>query len=504
MTNPDMVVLPSAPNYSLNEKASIDSFVSSNMAFEMAYPLPHDTLSKINMHPRHGRETVGYELGRRLQSFQQKQASLEMDGDTDIEYSFFIADLGEVYRQFLRWKRNLPRIEPFYAVKCNPDPYVLRLLASLGVGFDCASKDEIGKVLALEPVVPHRNIIFANPCKANPQIRYAQQVDVKMMTFDNADELHKCKQHYPNAQLLLRIWTDDSKSQCQLSRKFGASEESIRPLLKLAKLLQLNVIGISFHVGSGSHDPGAFVSAVDMARRAFDTGRDVGFNFSILDVGGGFCHEDFETVARVLGEKVDEQFPPEMGVRIIAEPGRYFVASAFTLATNVIARRVGFVTEANPEQSYMCMFAHLHTILMLCRLFERRRLRKFQLHPVRSSESASQVTISRRFLLLRQSTSSHRRKDLQMLDLGSHLRWPRLHRSILPTPRCPGSRRLALFRRHGSLHHLRRDPIQRLPGKRSLLRHQRTPHRPLCGLRSCISSSGQGNVFFIVENWKCI
>jgi len=363
MTNPDMVVvLPPPSNNIVKSKAFLDSSANISMTVEMDFPLAHDIIPKINLHPRLGRETIGYELGRHLQSFKQKQASLEMDGETDLEHSFFIADLGEVYRQFLRWKRNLPRIEPFYAVKCNPDPYVLGLLASLGVGFDCASKDEIAKVLALNTVVPYHNIIFANPCKANPQIRYAQQVGVEMMTFDNMDELHKCKQHYPNAQLLLRIWTDDSKSQCQLSRKFGASEESIRPLLKLAKLLQLNVVGISFHVGSGSHDPGAFVSAVNMARRAFDTGRDVGFNFTILDVGGGFCHEDFETVARVLGEKVDEQFPPEMGVRVIAEPGRYFVASAFTLATNVIARRVGFVTETNPEPSYMCMFPQLVTL----------------------------------------------------------------------------------------------------------------------------------------------
>jgi len=177
-----------------------------------------------------------------------------------------------------------------------------------------------------------------------------------MMTFDNADELHKCKQFYPNAELLLRIWTDDSKSQCQLSRKFGASEASIRPLLKLAKLLSLNVIGVSFHVGSGSHDPDAFVSSVDMAKRAFKISRDVGFELNILDVGGGFCHDNFESVAKVLAAKIDEQFPEEMGVRIIAEPGRYFVASAFTLATNVIARRVGFATEANPDKLYMCMY----------------------------------------------------------------------------------------------------------------------------------------------------
>jgi ornithine decarboxylase len=222
-----------------------------------------------------------------------------------------------------------------------------------------------------------------------------------MMTFDNADELYKCKQHHPNAQLLLRIWTDDSKSQCQLSRKFGASEESIRPLLKLAKILSLNVIGVSFHVGSGSHDPDAFVSSVDMARRAFDIGHDLGFEFNILDVGGGFCHDDFERVARVLGQKIDEQFPEEMGVRIIAEPGRYFVASAFTLATNVIARRVGYPTESNPENSYMCTTLLLPTAYN--RLSERRSLRQFQLHFIRSSKPYTETPLPRRAIPLRLS-----------------------------------------------------------------------------------------------------
>lgn len=365
MTNADMVIaIPSPVEKNFNPKTFFANCVSDDdMTIQMESPFQQVQPLKLQGHPRHGRETIGHELKHRLQIF-KKQTTLDIDDDADIEHSFFIADLGEVYRQFIRWRRCLPRIEPFYAVKCNPDPKVLRLLASLGAGFDCASKDEISKILELDPLIPRSKIIFANPCKANPQIRYAKQADVKMMTFDNADELHKCKQHYPNAQLLLRIWTDDSKSQCQLSRKFGASEESIRPLLKLARLLSLNVIGVSFHVGSGSRDPGAFVSAVDMARRAFDIGHDIGYNFTILDVGGGFCHDGFESVARVLGETIDEQFPEEMGVRIIAEPGRYFVASAFTLATNVIARRVGFATEANPDKSYMCMFSCLIPVLI--------------------------------------------------------------------------------------------------------------------------------------------
>jgi ornithine decarboxylase len=324
---------------------------SKDLASDMEYTIQSPATVNLGQ-PRLGHETVGRELQKRLLEFQSQQESV----DTDIETSFFIADLGEVYRQFVRWQKNLPRVEPFYAIKCNPDPLVIRLLASLGAGFDCASKGEIAQVLALDPPVPRRNIIYGNPCKANQQIRYAQQVDVKMMTFDNADELYKCKQFHPNAELLLRIWTDDSKSQCQLSRKFGASEETIGPLLKLANFLSLNVIGVSFHVGSGSHDPGAFVSSVNLARRAFNIGRDLGLGFTILDVGGGFCHDDFESVARILGEKINECFPHETGVRIIGEPGRYFVASAFTLATNVIARRIVSSTESDPETTYMCMF----------------------------------------------------------------------------------------------------------------------------------------------------
>jgi ornithine decarboxylase len=91
-----------------------------------------------------------------------------------------------------------------------------------------------------------------------------------------------------------------------------------------------------------------------MAKRVFETGRDVGFEFTLLDVGGGFCPDSFEVVAGVLGRRIDEQFPKEMGVRIIAEPGRYFVARAFTLATSVIARGVDIPTGTNPGHSYKC------------------------------------------------------------------------------------------------------------------------------------------------------
>jgi len=187
-------------------------------------------------------------------------------------------------------------------------------------------------------VEPSR-IIFANPCKPASFVRNAAQLGVDMMTFDNVDELYKIARIHPNAQLVLRILTDDSKSVCRLGLKFGATLASVPLLLNTAKSLGLNVIGISFHVGSGCYDPHAFIDAIERAHVAFNIGRDVGYRFSMLDIGGGFESKGFEETASVVEHALDEYFPASDGVRIIAEPGRFYVAHAFSLAANVIARR---------------------------------------------------------------------------------------------------------------------------------------------------------------------
>ncbi|TPX66728.1 hypothetical protein SpCBS45565_g04247 [Spizellomyces sp. 'palustris'] len=259
----------------------------------------------------------------------------------EAEDPFFVGDLGEVARQHAQWKQLLPRVEPFYAVKCNPDTMVLKTLTSLGTGFDCASKGEIQ--MALDQGVHASKIIYANPCKQASHIRFAAATGVRMMTFDNADELRKVKAIHPNAQMILRILTDDSRSICKLGVKFGAPMAAVPHLLKAARELDMDVIGISFHVGSGCFDASAFGEAVVLARKAFDEGKAWGYDFHLLDVGGGFPGNNapgvsFQQIAAVLGPAIDQLFGPE--IRVIAEPGRYYVSSAFTLAVNVIARRV--------------------------------------------------------------------------------------------------------------------------------------------------------------------
>ncbi|POW02422.1 hypothetical protein PSTT_11791 [Puccinia striiformis] len=254
------------------------------------------------------------------------------------ENAFYVCDLAYVYRQYLRWKHALgDRVEPFFAVKCNPDKLVLKLLAKLGTGFDCASHAEIEMILKLG--VQSDRIIYANPCKAGSFIRHAAQKNVEMMTFDNQEELDKVAKFHPNAKMVLRILTDDSGSLCRLGEKFGAPLENVKNLLERAKELGVNVIGVAFHVGSGCSNPDLYIDAVSRAKWTFEIAQELGFEFNFLDVGGGFGDENFDLLVDGLITGLDKYFPVGCGVRVIAEPGRYFVTRAFELATNIIARR---------------------------------------------------------------------------------------------------------------------------------------------------------------------
>ncbi|CAF1176112.1 unnamed protein product [Didymodactylos carnosus] len=255
---------------------------------------------------------------------------------------FYAVDLEDICNKHVRWLTAMPRVHPHYAVKCNDDTVILKLLAFLGAGFDCASKTEIKKIIDLG--VSSDRIIYANPCKQSSYVQYAKQAGVDTMTFDNEQELMKIKQVYPDAKLVLRIVTDDSNAVCRFSMKFGADLETAHFLLEKAKEIDLDVIGVSFHCGSGQMTSQAFVDAIKNARSIMSYGDKLGFDMKLLDIGGGFpgntgTDEHFTKIAGAVNKALDEHFPVQCGVRIIAEPGRYYVASAYTLATNIIASR---------------------------------------------------------------------------------------------------------------------------------------------------------------------
>eukprot|EP01105_Mastigella_eilhardi_P005449 TRINITY_DN17151_c0_g1_i1.p1 TRINITY_DN17151_c0_g1~~TRINITY_DN17151_c0_g1_i1.p1 ORF type:complete len:414 (+),score=124.75 TRINITY_DN17151_c0_g1_i1:71-1312(+) len=257
----------------------------------------------------------------------------------DEKNAFYLVNLENVVEQFNQWRVLFPNVTPFYACKCNPNPGVLHTLARLGTSFDCASAAEMERILGLG--VSADRIIFANPTKFDAHILFAKEHGVKRMTFDNADELHKVAELYPDAQLVLRIITDDSHSLCKFSVKFGAPMDVVPSLLRLGAQLGLNIVGVSFHVGSGCGDPTAFARSAQDALKVFQMGKEYGFNMHVLDIGGGFLGTDFEhphvsEIAKVLNPEL-EKFP--QGTELMAEPGRYFVTKSHTLVVNIFSKR---------------------------------------------------------------------------------------------------------------------------------------------------------------------
>ena len=130
-----------------------------------------------------------------------------------LEESFYVVDIGIVVSQVYQWRKYFPRIEAFMAVKCNPDPVIIKTLAVLGCNFDCASANEIRLVQECTADLPRKpDIIFANPCKPRSHILEAVCKGIRMVTFDNEAEIVKCASISKKIELILRIITDDRGS----------------------------------------------------------------------------------------------------------------------------------------------------------------------------------------------------------------------------------------------------------------------------------------------------
>ncbi|XP_062029597.1 ornithine decarboxylase-like [Rosa rugosa] len=260
------------------------------------------------------------------------------------EEAFYVLDLDVVINLMETWKRNLPMVQPFYAVKCNPHPDLLASLVAHGSSFDCASQSEIESILALG-VSPDR-IIYANPCKASSHIKYAAKVGVNLMTFDSVYEVEKIQKCHPKCSLLIRIKApDESGCMWTTSSKFGALPEEVSPLLQAAQTVGLKVAGVSFHIGSKSHNSQAYRTAIEAAKSVFqEAARLCMAPMYVLNIGGGFVSEPsfFEAAASAVKTAVETYFSEEerRSLIVIAEPGRFFAETAFTLVTNIIGKRV--------------------------------------------------------------------------------------------------------------------------------------------------------------------
>jgi len=204
-------------------------------------------------------------------------------------------------------------------------------------------------------------IIFANPCKVSSHLRYARENKIAMMTFDSIEELDKIYNLYPDAQIILRICVDDTNSKCKFNSKFGCPQHNIIKIFEKAKQLRMNLMGFSFHVGSGCSDPLSYYNAIEDCSIVYTASREFEFDIRIIDIGGGFPGVDknmnirFADICDNINRAITDFFLYETSnsiIRFIAEPGRYFTEATHTLVLNVIAKKKEGATDAPSAIKY--------------------------------------------------------------------------------------------------------------------------------------------------------
>jgi len=264
----------------------------------------------------------------------------------------FVVDHDVLRRNFAQFKKHLPRVQAYYAVKANPDPAIVRTLYEAGASFDVASMPEFLIVHEnIESLPPKERqdfiwdkIIYANPIKANETLVELDPYK-PLVTYDNLEEIGKVRRYAPHAGLVLRLRVPNTGAMVELSSKFGADPGEAVDLIVAAHDAGLVVEGLSFHVGSQTTNFENYVQALNLTAGVFREAKLRGFHkLNILDIGGGFPApydrnvRPFRELARLLNSEFKRLFPKD--VEILAEPGRFLVATAATLVVKVIGKAV--------------------------------------------------------------------------------------------------------------------------------------------------------------------
>jgi ornithine decarboxylase len=264
----------------------------------------------------------------------------------------FVVDHDELRHNYAVFKKHLPRVQPYYAVKANSDPEIVRTFYEAGASFDVASMAEFRLVYENIKTLPpgeRQDFIWDKIIYANPIKDVATLVELDpykpLVTYDNQAEIGKLKRHAPHAGLLLRIRVPNTGAVVELSSKFGAASGEAVDLIQSAFESGLTVEGLSFHVGSQSTNFANYVQAIQLAASIFEEAHARGYSqVKILDIGGGFPApydkhvRPFRELAKTINLELKRLFPPD--IEILAEPGRFFVATAATAVSSVIGKSI--------------------------------------------------------------------------------------------------------------------------------------------------------------------
>jgi ornithine decarboxylase len=261
-----------------------------------------------------------------------------------------VLDLERVRDNYMAFAKALPDTRVFYAVKANPDPGVLNLLAELGSSFDTASVVEIDMALATG-VSPDR-VSFGNTIKKERDIATAFARGIRLFAVDCEAEVEKIARAAPGSRVFCRILCDGAGAEWPLSRKFGCVPEMAVDVLEHAHRLGLHAYGVSFHVGSQQADTSMWSGALAASAKIFAECAERGFQLSMVNMGGGFPTRYLKDVPAVgqYGSAIFEALREHFGNQIpetIVEPGRGMVGDAGVIQSEVIL--VSKKTQAEDE-----------------------------------------------------------------------------------------------------------------------------------------------------------
>ncbi len=259
-----------------------------------------------------------------------------------------VVDHNVIRRNYAAFRKYLPKVQAYYAVKANPAPEIVRTLYEAGASFDVASLPEfmlVHKNIEHLPTKERQDfiwdkIIYANPIKPKETLEALDQYK-PLITYDNLDELQKIRRYAPHAGVVLRLRVPNTGSMVELSSKFGCDTGEAADLIVEAVRIGLVVEGLSFHVGSQCTNFDNFVQALNIAAAVRQEAAARGHEIKILDIGGGFpvpydAHvKPLSLLAKKINAEIDRLFSKD--IEILAEPGRFLVATAAT----VVARLIG-------------------------------------------------------------------------------------------------------------------------------------------------------------------
>lgn len=257
----------------------------------------------------------------------------------DLSTPVLIMDLDRVAEKYDELTQSMPTAKIYYAVKANPNPEVIRLLAHKGSNFDVASRYELDFMLSMG-VSPDR-LSYGNTIKKKTDVSYFYDKGVRLFATDSENDLINIAAVAPQAKVFFRILTEGTGADWPLSRKFGAHSDQLYYLILQARDLGLIPWGISFHVGSQQRDIGQWDDAIARCKYLFDAVAEEGIELKMMNLGGGFpasyvdptfsVQEYADEIMRFIEEDFGANLP-----ELIIEPGRSLVADAGLIVSEVI------------------------------------------------------------------------------------------------------------------------------------------------------------------------